>query len=109
MKRATKVLVGFDALLIDGSLVNKIGTLPIAIVAKRFGRPFLAAGESLKITKDVPDIEQRDPEELINPKQLPGAKIVNPAFDLTPAEYVTKIITEKGVFRPDEIRKLLLR
>ncbi len=107
MKRATKVLVGCDAILQDGSVINKIGTLPIAIVAHRFGKPFIVAGESLKVTRDIPNIEQRNPKELINPGKLRGAKIVNPAFDITPAEYVTKIITEKGVFRPAEIEKLV--
>ncbi len=106
LKSATKVLVGCDAFLPDGSLVNKIGTFPIALVAKRMGKPFYTAGEIFKFTKEV-TIEQRSPKEVIDPNKLRGAKIVNPAFDVTPAEYIDKLITEKGAVRPGVLKEIV--
>lgn len=106
MKSATKVIVGCDAFLPDGSLVNKIGTFPIALVAKRMGKPFYAAGEIFKFTKEIA-IEERDPKEVIEPSKLRGAKIVNPAFDVTPAEYIEKIITEKGAVKPGMLKEIV--
>ena len=102
MKDATKVLVGCDAILPDGSIVNKIGTFPIAVMAREFGRPFYSAGGTIKITKDV-KLEMREAGEIIEPKKLPGARIVNPAFDVTPSEFIESIITERGIYRPDQM------
>jgi len=108
MKVTTKVLVGCDAILPNGAVVNKIGTLPMAIVASHFGKPVFVAGGTIKITPDV-QIEFREAEEIIEPKRLPGAKIINPAFDVTPPEFIDRIITEKGTVRPDMIDRLLTR
>ncbi len=108
MKVTTKVLVGCDAILPNGAIVNKIGTLPLAIVAKHFGRPVFVAGGTIKITPEV-QIEFRKAEEIIEPQRLPGAKIINPAFDVTPAEFIDQIITEKGVVKPQMIDRLLAR
>ena len=110
MKGADKVLVGCDAILADGSIANKIGTFPIALIANRFGVPFFVAGETLKFDAQTamgtPEpIEQRDPGEIIDPKKLPSAKIINPAFDVTPAEYIHALITEKGIMRPEVVRQ----
>jgi ribose 1,5-bisphosphate isomerase len=109
MKRATKVLVGCDAILADGSIVNKIGTLPLAIVAHRFNIPFFVAGESLKFdTKTiagVPEpIEQRPADEIAGSKELKGADIINPAFDIVPADLISALITEMGVMKPELLR-----
>jgi len=110
MKDVDKVLVGCDAILADGSVVNKIGTLPIAIVAERFGVPFfVSAGtykfDPLTIKGFQEPIEKRDPKEIINPKKLPGARIINPAFDIIPCDYIRALITEKGIVRPELVRR----
>lgn len=108
MKAVDKCLVGADAIFPDGSVVNKIGTLPMAITAKKFGKPFMVAGETYKFTPDVNiRIEQRDPREIIDPRKIPGAKIVNPAFDVTPSDLVSLIITEKGSVRPGELKRMM--
>jgi ribose 1,5-bisphosphate isomerase len=99
MKETAKTMVGCDAILPDGSIVNKIGTFLLALVAKEFGRPFLVVGETLKMTEQV-EIEQRAAPEVIDPRKLPGAEVVNPAFDITPGDLVTAIITEKGKLVP---------
>jgi ribose 1,5-bisphosphate isomerase len=106
MKKCTKVLVGCDAILPDGSIVNKIGTLPMAIVAKAFGKPFIVAGLTSKLTGKV-EIEERDPHEVEEPSKLRGAKIINPAFDVTPGDYVDFIITEKGIVKPHDVFEMV--
>ncbi|RLJ07437.1 MAG: ribose 1,5-bisphosphate isomerase [Candidatus Aenigmatarchaeota archaeon] len=113
MKKVDKVLVGCDAILADGSIVNKIGTFPIALVAKAFGVPFLVSAGTYKFDPETvlgvqEIIEERDPAEIIQPRKLPGAKIINPTFDITPAEYIQALITEKGIIRPELVRELLV-
>ncbi len=108
MKKADKVLVGCDAILPDGSIVNKIGTFPAAVLADRFGKPFYVAGGTIKFTEKI-EIEQRDPKEVIDRKKIPGAKIINPAFDITPAEFIDSIITEKGIAKPGMIKQIVSR
>ena len=106
MGSADKVMLGCDAILPDGSIVNKIGTFPMAMVAMQFARPVYVLGETLKYVKRV-EIEERDPAEVIDPKKLKGARIINPAFDVTPAEYIHVLITEKGLMSPAAVRDLL--
>jgi ribose 1,5-bisphosphate isomerase len=111
MKKTDRVLVGCDAILADGSVVNKIGTFPIALVAEKFGVPFLVAGETLKFDPQtimgIPEpIETRDSKEIIEPGKLRGARIVNPAFDVTPADYIQALITEKGIMKPELLRRM---
>jgi ribose 1,5-bisphosphate isomerase len=112
MKRASKMLVGCDAILADGSVVNKTGTFPMALVARRFGVPVIVAGGTYKFDQqtilDRPEpIEFRDPKEIINPRKLPKARILNPAFDITPAEFIHSIVTEKGITKPQWLRELI--
>jgi len=109
MKKVDRVLVGCDAILADGSIVNKIGTLPIAIVAARFNTPLFVAGESIKFDSQtvagMPEpIETRSPAEIAQYSELRGADIINPAFDVVPAELVTALITELGVMKPELLR-----
>lgn len=110
MKQATKVLLGCDAILADGSIVNKIGTYTIALVAKQFQTPVFVAAETLKfdpitVMGAAEPIEQRSPDEITNPQDMKGVHILNPAFDVTPAELVSALITEKGIMRPELIRE----
>lgn len=109
MRKVDRVLVGCDAILADGSIVNKIGTLPIAIVAQRFNIPFFVAGESIKFDSQTiagvqEPIEQRSPDEIAQAKELNGAEILNPAFDTVPADLVTALITELGIMKPELLR-----
>ncbi|MBN2015142.1 MAG: S-methyl-5-thioribose-1-phosphate isomerase [Candidatus Altiarchaeota archaeon] len=117
------VIVGADRINSNGDVVNKIGTYEKAVLARENSIPFyVAAPESTfdfhcKTVDDV-EIEERDEDEVlymwgldpsnelgrvrIAPKES-GAR--NPAFDITPTEYVSKIITEEGVYKPEEISK----
>ena len=100
------VIVGTDRVAANGDVANKIGTLGVAILARHFGIPFFVAAPtssidlSLASGKDIP-IEQRDGREVSNGfgKQTApdNIAIYNPAFDVTPAELVSAIITEHGI------------
>ena len=102
------VVVGADRIAANGDTANKIGTYSVAVLAKEHGIPFYVAAPWSTIdlaTKDgdaIP-IEERAPREVthIGSTQLApdGAHVRNPSFDVTPAKYITAIITEKGVYR----------
>lgn len=111
MKGVTKVMVGCDAILADGSIVNKIGTFPMALTANKFGIPVVVAGGTYKFDAQTilghPEpVEHRDPSEVVSPRSLPKATIINPAFDITPAEFVHSLVTEKGITKPEWVREL---
>lgn len=103
------VIVGTDRVAANGDVANKIGTYGVALLAKAHNIPFYVAGPLSTIDLDTPTgaeipIEERDPMEIINGfgKQTgpSNVKVYNPAFDVTPNELVTGIITEKGIARP---------
>lgn len=103
-----RVIVGADRILKSGHVYNKIGTYQVAALAKRHNIPFYVAAPSstFDLKSKVGDvvIEERNKNELMkmgNKLLAPkGIKIFNPAFDLTPPELITGIITEKGVLKP---------
>lgn len=103
------VMTGADRIAKNGDTANKIGTYTIAVLAKEHNLPFYVAAPSNTIDfnlaegKEIP-IEERDPQEVreIGGRclTLPHVKVQNPAFDITPASYVSAIITEKGIVYP---------
>ena len=102
------VVVGADRIAANGDVANKIGTYTVAILAKEHGIPFYVAAPISTVDLSCPDgsqipIEQRNGKEVthIAGKQVvpDGVAVENPAFDVTPAQYVAAIITEKGVAR----------
>jgi methylthioribose-1-phosphate isomerase len=101
------VIVGTDRVAANGDVVNKIGTLNLAILCRHFGIPFYVAcpGSSFDAQTasgaDVP-IEQRAAEE-VRGDHAADVAVENPAFDVTPRELVTGIITERGVFASGEL------
>jgi methylthioribose-1-phosphate isomerase len=124
-KEIDMVIVGADRIARNGDVANKIGTLEKAIVAKELGIPLYVAAPTstfdlnLETGKTIP-IEHRSRLEvlhvtgmgddnslrtvLVYPKDF---KVMNPAFDITPAKYITGIITEKGIIPPGEIAGLV--
>jgi methylthioribose-1-phosphate isomerase len=106
--RIQAVIVGADRIAANGDVANKIGTYGVAILAKEHGIPFYVAApwstvDLATATGDLIPIEQRAATEVThsNGRQMTphGVAIENPAFDVTPARYVTAIITERGVLR----------
>jgi methylthioribose-1-phosphate isomerase len=113
--RIQAVVVGADRIAANGDFANKIGTYNVAILAKEHGIPFYVAApwstiDTATITGDAIPIEERSAIEVTHHggKQLTphGVGICNPAFDVTPAKYVTAIITERGVLRAPYIDSL---
>jgi methylthioribose-1-phosphate isomerase len=106
--RIQAVIVGADRIAANGDVANKIGTYGVSILAKEHGIPFYVAAPWSTVDLKTPTgdgipIEQRSAREVThsNGKQMTphGVAIENPAFDVTPAKYVTAIITERGVLR----------
>ena len=108
-------IVGADRIAANGDVANKIGTYSVAVLAKAHGIPFYVAAPYSTIdlrTKsgaDIP-IEQRNAQEVTtihgsHPVAPAGVSVYNPAFDVTPAELVSGIITERGVFTPQELAR----
>ncbi|MEE4360410.1 MAG: S-methyl-5-thioribose-1-phosphate isomerase [Pseudomonadales bacterium] len=102
------VLVGTDRITANGDVVNKIGTLGVAVLARHFGIPFWVACPSSTWDPDTAcgadvEIEERSAQEVTHlggvPVAAPGVKVRNPAFDVTPAALVTGVITERGIAR----------
>jgi methylthioribose-1-phosphate isomerase len=103
------VLTGADRIAADGSVANKVGTYGLAVLARHHGVPFVVAAPTSTVDLETPDgaaitIEQRLPEEvacLAGQQVAPaGTAAYNPAFDITPPELVTAIVTEQGVIQP---------
>jgi len=109
-------IVGADRIAKNGDVANKIGTYSLAVLCKEHGIPFYVAAplSTIDFTMEsgyqIP-IEERDRREvthIFGKVQIApdGVNVANPAFDVTPARYVTAIITEKGAFHPKDIHKL---
>lgn len=107
-KGIKKVFVGADRILKDGTLYNKIGTFQIAIISKHFNAKFYTVAPSttfdLKTGRGEVTIEERPRSELLfidNVQTAPlNSKVFNPAFDMTPPNYIDAIVTEKAVIYP---------
>jgi methylthioribose-1-phosphate isomerase len=106
-------LVGADRIAANGDVANKIGTYSVAVLAKAHGIPFYVAAPystidlQTKSGAEIP-IEERNAQEVTTihgsrPVAPMGVNVYNPAFDVTPAELITGIITERGVFTPQEL------
>ncbi len=96
------VIVGSDRIAANGDAANKIGTYGLAVLAKHHGIPFYVAAPTSTIdaslaTGDLIPIEQRNPEEI---GAAEGVRVYNPAFDVTPNELITGLVTENGLHRP---------
>ncbi len=110
------VLVGADRIAANGDVANKIGTYGLALAAKAHKVPFYVLAPTSTIDPSVPDgagipIEQRAPEEVTGFRGVraaaDGVAVWNPAFDVTPAELVTAIVTDRGVVPPGQITRLM--
>lgn len=103
----TKIIIGADAILEDGSVINKIGSFGIGLSAFFEKIPLYVSASLLKFTKNSwIKIEKRSPKEIWQdaPKNL---KIINFAFDIVPAKFIKGIICEEGIFLPKEIKKII--
>lgn len=102
------VVVGADRIAANGDVANKVGTYPLAVLAREHGVPFTVAAPLSTVDMSLPDgsripIEERGAEEVLTcfgvPIAPPNVRVRNPAFDMTPARLIEAIITEMGVLR----------
>jgi ribose 1,5-bisphosphate isomerase len=108
MNKIDTAIVGADAISSNGALVNKIGTSTVALVAKESRTLFFVAAETYKFSSETMigeliEIEERNIEEVIDREELEkmgNPKVLNPAFDVTPPQYIDLIITERGIIPP---------
>ncbi|SDZ27695.1 methylthioribose-1-phosphate isomerase [Proteiniborus ethanoligenes] len=103
------ILVGADRIALNGDTANKIGTFMLSVVAKAYNVPFYIVAPTTTIDFDIEtgeeiEIEERGSEEVTHIENVriapEGMDVFNPAFDVTPSENITGIITEKGIVRP---------
>jgi methylthioribose-1-phosphate isomerase len=109
------VVVGTDRVARNGDVANKIGTYMVAVLAHRHRIPFYVACPLSSIDMSLPNgaaipIEERAAEEVLGHAGIQwaasGVKVRNPAFDITPAELVTALITERGVLKDPSLASL---
>jgi methylthioribose-1-phosphate isomerase len=103
--RVQAVVTGADRVARNGDAANKIGTYALSVLATAHGVPFYIAAPSSTIDASLASgveipIEHRDPSEVRGGQAAEGIDVYNPAFDVTPAENITAIVTEHGVHRP---------
>ncbi|OUO96971.1 S-methyl-5-thioribose-1-phosphate isomerase [Gordonibacter sp. An232A] len=101
------VVVGADRIAANGDVANKIGTYGLAVLARRHGVPFYVAAPASTVDKELSEgsqipIEERAPAEVL-PRPIAGVEVWNPAFDVTPAALIARIVTEDGAFAPDDL------
>ncbi|MFD7919948.1 S-methyl-5-thioribose-1-phosphate isomerase [Streptomyces sp. NPDC059740] len=103
------VLVGADRIAANGDTANKIGTYALAVAAARHGIPFVVVAPESSWDRTLADgtgirVEERAPEEVLDHAGVrtgpSGARVFNPAFDVTPAELITALVSEEQTFRP---------
>ena len=99
------VIVGADRIAANGDTANKIGTYPLALLAREHNLPFYIAAPTSTIdlsisTGDGIPIEERAPEEVTALGAAEGVSVANPAFDVTPHRLISSIVTERGIVRP---------
>lgn len=111
IKKADMAIVGADVITAESSLINKVGTLYLALASKRVNIPFFSAAVLPKFDPEtifggIEEIEMRSPREVWKnpPKKL---KILNPAFDITSRNLINAYITEKGLVTPESIPNII--
>jgi len=106
------VLIGADRIAADGSTANKVGSYPLAVLAHHHGVPFVVVAPTTTVDLATPDgaaieVEQRPSAEVTDLAPSPlGTQAYNPAFDVTPPELITAIVTENGVVSPVTAERL---
>lgn len=105
-----KVIIGCDSISWDGSVVNKIGSYGIGLAAKYNKVPLYIAGNLFKVDSDnIINIEIREDSEVWKKKDKKHFNIINFSFDYVPAEFITGIICEFGIIKPQDVKKIVLK
>lgn len=110
---ADMIIIGVDMIALDGSALNKVGSYSLALSAKNSHVPFYVAGTLLKTCQDIEtykkvEIEKRKAFEVWH-GAVRGLKIINYAFDIVPENFITGFITEFGILKPSDIKKVAVK
>jgi len=108
LAKTDKVIVGADRVCADGSVVNGIGSYPLALASRRADIPFYVLCETLKfdprLNSHQVDLEEKEPAEVVAAGRLPaGIKVKNPYFDITRPELITGVVTENGLLTAGDV------
>lgn len=107
LDRVDCVLVGAGGITENGGAISKLGTYSIALAAKALAKPFYVAAESYKFSRLFPlhqtDVPREEAPVDFGPLLPPGVKVDNPTRDFTPAEYISMLITDRGVLTPSAV------
>jgi ribose 1,5-bisphosphate isomerase len=111
-KHVRRVIIGADAIDAQGGLYNKIGTRLLALAASSLKIPVYVCAETFKFSPyalegESVEIEERDPAEVVSPKDLPGVKVYNPVFDRTPPQQITAYVTDAGLVKPKDVARFI--
>jgi ribose 1,5-bisphosphate isomerase len=115
MDKVDHVFVGADTVTSDGSLINKVGTSQIALIAREFGAEFNVCCETYKfspktILGEQVIIEERERDEVVKKGEVPDTvKVFNPVFDVTPSKYISRFITEVGILPPGAVYGIMVK
>ncbi len=100
------VFIGCDEITVRGDTLNKVGSYSVALSAYYANKPLYVVGTILKLDPstiyDDPEIEMRDSKE-VWPEAPAGLKIINPAFELIPHDFITGFVTEQGILKPEQL------
>lgn len=98
-----------DTITLDGHVANKVGTHQIALLAREFKVPYYVTGmpDGEKKGKDDIVIELREPSLVLGDHTAKGVKAIYPSFDITPPELIRGFVTDKGIYKPSELKKYL--
>ena len=112
MTEVDHVYIGADSIASNGAVINKIGTSQVALCAHESRVQVTVCAETYKFSTatafgDMIQIEEREPSEIVDPKDFPGVTIRNPVFDATSENYIDVIITEKGVISPSSAYRII--
>jgi ribose 1,5-bisphosphate isomerase len=104
------VFIGCDEIGVNGDTINKVGSYGVALSAYYTSKPLYVMGTVLKLNPATvykkPKIEMRDPKEIWEEAPA-GVKVINPAFEIIPHEFITGFVTEFGILKPDELEETL--
>jgi len=105
MKHVDLVVVGSDAVRKNG-VVNKVGTSLLALAAKENKKPFYVVASTIKFDRRKKFVVEERPGSEVY-KKIKGIKIRNPAFDITDWKFVSAVVMEKGILKPEKVKRML--
>ena len=106
MPDCDSVVLGCDAILFDGSVINKSGSFPLCVVAREWNHPVIVVGDTFKIGEHPKKPLESQPASQVWRGAPPGVAVRNTVFEVVPARLIDSVVLENGVFEPDQVRSV---